>query len=466
MPGKMKKGITDMAHKVYDGMRSLASDMVSGLGKGVNGVITGVNWVMGKLGVKKELDPWPVPKYAQGTKGHPGGLAIVGDGRGSNAGPELIQTPDGDTSLSPATDTVMDLPKGTSVLSAKKTREYLESLPAYAKGVGTIKSVFNNSKAIGSAIGRTTKKKVVENTAKAAKTAFDVWEYIKDPAGLLNAGLSALGISSPGGLGPIVDIARGGFDKVKESAVGFVKKKLDAYEGDGEGGNTPVSFGNLRKTSSYGMRFHPIFKRWELHAGDDYGGKLGTAIKSTTGGKVVHASPLGGYGNMVRIKNGIYTYTYAHLSRILSSLGQSVKKGDVIGALGNTGDSTGPHLHYEVRKNGTPVKPGAYKDGGIVNTKQLAWIADGGWAESIISHDPAKKVRQQKIWQQTGDALGFTNEAYDKDVLATLIRIANAVEEGHGHDIVMNDRIVGEAVEPHVTNKQQRDQNRKRRAPR
>src|SRR5690625_29771 len=57
-----------------------------------------------------------------------------------------------------------------------------------------------------------------------------------------------------------------------------------------------------------------------------------------------------------------------------------------------------------------PTGARKYADGGIVDTKQLAWIAEGGWAESIISHDPAKRVRQQKIWQDTGDRLGFTNE--------------------------------------------------------
>ena len=465
MPGNMKKGIEAMAYKVFEGMKSLANKMVAGLGKGVNGVVTGVNWVLGKLGVTKpnQLLEWTIPKYAQGTKAHPGGLAIVGDGRGNNAGPELMQTPDGQMSLSPDRDTVMDLPKGTSVLSAKKTREYLQSIPAYANGVGWIKEAAKKTKTVGASTGRVAKKQVVKSTAKVAKKAFDIWEYIKDPSGLLNTALSSLGISSPDGIGVMGDVARGGFNKVKTSAIDFVKEKLQGFD-DGSGGNGPVSFGNLRKTSSFGMRFHPIFKQWRLHAGDDYGGKVGTAIRATTGGKVTSSGPSGtGFGTMVKVKNGIYDYIYAHLSRAIAKIGSSVSKGDVIGALGNTGNSTGPHLHYEVRKGGRPVKPGAYKNGGIVNTKQLAWIADGGWAESIISHDPAKKVRQQKIWQQTGDALGFTSDAPDKEMLNTLIRIAKAVERDFS--INMDSQKVGELTEPHVTNKQQRRQSRTRRYP-
>ena len=434
MPGNMKKGIEDMAYKVFDGMKSLANKMTEGLGKGVNGVIAGVNWVAGKLGVTSTIDDWTVPKYAHGTKGHPeDGLAWVGDGRGNNSGPELIQTPDGRQTLSPATDTLVDLPKGTQVLSAKNTRKYLESIPAYANGVGSVKDFFDKTKAVGKAAGKVVKKKAVKSAAKVAVKAFDVWDYVKDPAGLLNTALSTLGISSPDSTSTFGDIARGGFNKVKTSAVDYVKEKLAGFSDGGDGGG-PVSFGNLRKTSSYGMRFHPIFKQWRLHAGDDYGGKVGTAIKATTGGRVTSSGPSGtGFGTMVKVKNGMYDYIYAHLSRAIAKIGSSVSKGDVIGALGNTGNSTGPHLHYEVRKGGRPVKPGAYKDGGIVDTKQLAWIADGGWAESIISHDPAKKTRQQKIWRQTGDSLGFSEGKDNKDILFELKRIVQAVESGGQH---------------------------------
>src|SRR5699024_188346 len=74
-----------------------------------------------------------------------------------------------------------------------------------------------------------------------------------------------------------------------------------------------------------------------------------------------------------------------------------------------------------------------YADGGIVDTKQLAWIAEGGWAESIISHDPAKYNSQKAIWQKTGDALGFTDDKYSKQVLKELERIAQIIENGDGN---------------------------------
>lgn len=123
LPGKIGDGIKNMAHKAVSGVTSLANKLAGALGKGVNGVIGGVNWVLDKIGLKdKHIPEWPVPKYAHGTGGHPGGPAILGDGKGANAGPEMYRTPSGHVGLSPATDTLMNLPKGTEVLSAKQTR--------------------------------------------------------------------------------------------------------------------------------------------------------------------------------------------------------------------------------------------------------------------------------------------------------------------------------------------------------
>src|SRR5690606_14221213 len=85
-----------MATKVKDGVNRVVNNLASTLGKGVNGVIGGINWVLGKIGVEKDIPKWDVPQYAHGTHGHPGGMAILGDGRGSNAGRELIKTPSGE----------------------------------------------------------------------------------------------------------------------------------------------------------------------------------------------------------------------------------------------------------------------------------------------------------------------------------------------------------------------------------
>src|SRR5699024_8805562 len=104
---------------------------------GVNGVIGGVNWVLGKIGVdeKNKIPKWTVPQYAQGTKGHhPGGPMVVGDGKGSNRGPELMELPDGRQALSPSRPTLMNGPEGTKVWSATETRKILKMIPHYAGG--------------------------------------------------------------------------------------------------------------------------------------------------------------------------------------------------------------------------------------------------------------------------------------------------------------------------------------------
>lgn len=120
-----------MAKGAWKGIKYLGNTMLSGIGKVVNGVITGLNWVMGKVGLDFTINEWNVPQYAKGTKGHPGGPAILGDG----GGPELFRTPSGFVGMSPGTDTLMNLPKGTQVIPHKQTQELISmGMPAYGLG--------------------------------------------------------------------------------------------------------------------------------------------------------------------------------------------------------------------------------------------------------------------------------------------------------------------------------------------
>lgn len=114
-------------------------------------------------------------------------------------------------------------------------------------------------------------------------------------------------------------------------------------------------------TSNYGWRVHPIHGTRRLHAGIDLGAGSGTSIAAAKGGTVITAGWLGGYGNTVIISHGGgLTTLYAHQSKLAVSVGQSVGRGERIGYVGSTGQSTGPHLHFEVRVNGSPVNPRPY----------------------------------------------------------------------------------------------------------
>jgi murein DD-endopeptidase MepM/ murein hydrolase activator NlpD len=117
-----------------------------------------------------------------------------------------------------------------------------------------------------------------------------------------------------------------------------------------------------RVASGYGWRMHPIYKTEKLHTGMDFTAPMGTEIYSTGNGIVSKVEINGrGYGNNVTINHGYgYESLYAHMSRIKVRPGQKINRGDLIGFVGNTGTSIGPHLHYEVKKNGNPVNPVNY----------------------------------------------------------------------------------------------------------
>ncbi|MEM6433580.1 MAG: M23 family metallopeptidase [Cyanobacteria bacterium P01_D01_bin.115] len=119
---------------------------------------------------------------------------------------------------------------------------------------------------------------------------------------------------------------------------------------------------DLEVSSEFGLRRNPFGgRRYEMHSGIDFRGAIGTPIYATAQGLVMKAERSGGYGNHIVIDHGYgYKTLYAHLSKLDVKVGDRVNRGDLIGALGNTGRSSGPHLHYEVHHNGQPVNPRYY----------------------------------------------------------------------------------------------------------
>ena len=119
---------------------------------------------------------------------------------------------------------------------------------------------------------------------------------------------------------------------------------------------------NLNALSGFGIRLHPVHKVKRMHAGIDFTAPKGTPIQATGNGRVIKAEyEPGGYGRHVIIDHGFgYSTLYGHMQSMNVKVGQAITKGQTIGHIGNSGTSTGPHLHYEVRRNGEPVDPITY----------------------------------------------------------------------------------------------------------
>lgn len=473
LPGKIGDGIKSMASRVNKGITALINTMTKTLGKGVNGVIKGINWVLDKLKVDIEIDLWDVPKYEHGTHkhgGHPGGPAIINDGKGRNSGKELVIDPDGTTWMAKGRNVLVDLAQGAQVLSVNQMKDLQGIIPQYKDGIikKTLGKAWDSTTALGN---------------KVKDKAFDVFNYLKNPSGLLDAGLKALGIEKPSGSSISDYFAKGGWNFAKDGAIKYVKNQLKSFSESMDGsafapGSGKGSFGApFRRSSGYGPRSRPGGFGSAMHRGIDYAAPIGTPIPSQSAGIVEIAGYHPIRGNYVKVKSGNMSYIYQHNTRNLVSRGQIVKKGQIVGTVGSTGSSTGPHLHYEVARNGVNFNPdlggmggtwipqalrntagkfNEFADGGFkIDQKQLAWIADGGFAESIISHDPNKRVAQQQIWQKTGEDLGFTGD--NAEMVELLRRMVNAMEEGHGHPVFLDKDQVGYLMKDIITSYQETD---------
>ncbi|MGD1855831.1 MAG: murein hydrolase activator EnvC family protein [Leptolyngbyaceae cyanobacterium] len=143
-----------------------------------------------------------------------------------------------------------------------------------------------------------------------------------------------------------------------ESLANLIRQRVAAASGivRGTGQMSFPTAGQI--TSRFGSRLHPVLGYRRFHAGIDFGASHGTAIVAADSGKVIFSGWYGGYGNSVIVDHGSgLTTLYAHASRLTVREGQAVSKGQTIAAVGSTGLSTGPHLHFEVRRNGSPVDP-------------------------------------------------------------------------------------------------------------
>ncbi|EGQ3439696.1 peptidoglycan DD-metalloendopeptidase family protein [Staphylococcus pseudintermedius] len=626
----MKNGLKSIVDKI----KGHINGMVNSVKKGLNKLIDGVNWVAGKIG----MDKLPKLKLHTGTthttthnlvtngKINQDTFATVGDkGRGNGPGGfrnEMIRYPNGKMALTPNKDTTTFLPKGSSVYNGAQTHAMLSNLGQTPRfSTGTMFDVLSNKKkpkahkhgdeAPGDVIatkggggaaeallgrvvdsGKMYVSKALGAVAKGknwlSKTVGDVLDWIDKPSKLLDKVLDGFGVN--------FDFLKGAeipfkmmtamFKKLKQATVDLFTGWLED-SGGGEGGWVDISKGINFPFSPNGRA--PGYPFPYPHMGVDLN-YVYDKLYSTHGGVATGKTGYnGGFGNSMWIKSGIYEIIYGHMSKLAWTGSKKVHPGSYLGVSGNTGMSSGPHLHYEMRKNGVPINPMPFlksqtkgkggrrkspsawrstivraakamgvnpsnrqingiiaqiqresggdagitqstavwdinaqtgnlaqgllqyvpstfrnfavkghtniksgydqllaffnnsnwandiqygnsgwgprgvrrrENGGIVNSLELAWLADGGFSESVISHDPKNKVKSKAIWDRTGEMLGYSDD-YEllKEAVALLAQnneysrnteLHTRAMASNGIDIHMDKRKVGEAIAPYA----------------
>jgi SLT domain-containing protein len=379
LPGKIGSGIRSMAGKAMSGVTHLVNTLLSGLAKGVNGVTGGINWVLGKIGVKTRIPEWKPPKYAKGTDFHPGGLAIVGDG----GGPELIRTPSGQIGLSPARSTLTYLPRGTEVLPHRETKALLESglFPAYKDGVGN-GLLHQASKVLG----------------KVKDIALDVWSYITKPTELIKKVWEKLGVSAPNISGAFGEIGKGALSLIKDKAIGFVKKKLDGFLSFGG----KVS-GSVAQWVRAAMAITGVPESW-------FNPLVTIAMRESSGNprainlwdsNAKRGTP--SKGLFQTIDPTFNRYKLPGLNDIWNPVHNAVAAIRYIKARYGSVFNV-PGIRNLLRGRGYV----GYAEGGIATKPQLAALAENGWKEFIIPTEPSKRKNALRLLAQANAELGYT----------------------------------------------------------
>lgn len=417
LPGKIGDGIKNMAGKAVSGVKALGNKMIGGFEGIVNGLTqSGINKVLGLIGVDKKhyIPKLEIPRYAKGTSagGHPGGPAILGDG----GGPELFRTPSGFTGLSPGRDTLFNLPKGTQVLPHDMTKKLIaQGIPAFKKGTKK-KNLFE--KGIDAVSGA---KDTVVNVAKGAVSkvkefAFDVWDYVSDPKKLVSKVVGSLGLKLPEISGVFGNMAKGAYEKVKSSMVGFVKKHIEDF-GGGFGSGEKAT-GNVKQWIRKAMAITKVPSSWfgplTTMAMKESGGRTGPSTINKWDINWKRGTP--SMGLMQTIRTTFDSHKMKGMGDIMNPVHNAVAAiRYIISRYGTVFNTPG----IKSMRAGGPYK--GYKIGDIVTQKQLAWVAEEG-PEAVI---PLQNNRQRAIqlWKSTGDKLGVSNEGQSVALTAQLINL-------------------------------------------
>nr|WP_106913114.1 peptidoglycan DD-metalloendopeptidase family protein [Staphylococcus pasteuri] len=387
-------------------IKSHIGGMVSSVKSGLNKLIDGVNWVAGKLSMDKlpkiklhtGTTSTHTQKYVTNGKLNQDTFATVGDkGRGNGPGGfrhEMIRYPNGKTALTPNRDTTAYLPKGSQVYNGAQTHSILSNSPQFSTGtlpkfsIGTMlgnalafgkkpknkkhEDANDSDHSVGSKLGKmwggvkSATSNAIETGvgwAKAAgKTASkvigDVLDYIEKPSKLVEKVFDVFGIGMktfgiPSGAELPFDMMQGMFSKLKKGAISKVKSWLEE-SGGGDGGYIKYLDNITTRYSPNGPPPGYAFS-WP-HPGIDLPYHY-EKVQSTISGTAHTKEMPGGFGHYISVVGGALEVIYGHLSKWLVKNGQKVHPGTVLGVSGNTGASTGPHLHYEMHRNGKPIDP-------------------------------------------------------------------------------------------------------------